>query len=330
MKIVNPLYDKAFKYLMEKDRLAKKVISVILDEEIEDLQLSQQETIVPDEKRQLSLFRLDFKAKVKKADGTKQTVLIELQKSKYITDIQRFRTYLGSNYIKSELEKDANGVEQKVSYPIISIYILGYKLEDIPYMAVTVNHKIINSVTKETLQLDSDFINQLNHRSHILQVRRLPENRISKLEQFLTLFNQAWITDQRYILDLHDVPEEFEEIARYLQTPVMEDSFRRQLEAEEEIDMIFDQQENKYLKQIEEAKKVEEEAKQRENEAKQGENDAKEREIEAKQAELEQHKQTEKAIASVYESARQMLKFGMPLETIAAATRLTIDEIKKL
>jgi len=125
MKIVNPLYDKAFKYLMEKDRLAKKVISVILDEEIEDLQLSQQETVVPDEKRQLTLFRLDFKATVKKPDGTKQTVLIELQKSKYITDIQRFRTYLGSNYIKSEIETDTQGMERKVSYPIISIYILG-------------------------------------------------------------------------------------------------------------------------------------------------------------------------------------------------------------
>lgn len=37
MQIVNPLYDKAFKYLMENERLAKKVISVILDEEIEEL-----------------------------------------------------------------------------------------------------------------------------------------------------------------------------------------------------------------------------------------------------------------------------------------------------
>jgi hypothetical protein len=49
---------------MEKNRLAKKVISIILDEEIEDLQLSQQETIVPDEKRQLTLIRLDFKATI--------------------------------------------------------------------------------------------------------------------------------------------------------------------------------------------------------------------------------------------------------------------------
>lgn len=31
MKIINPLYDRAFKYLMENERLAKKVISVLLD-----------------------------------------------------------------------------------------------------------------------------------------------------------------------------------------------------------------------------------------------------------------------------------------------------------
>jgi hypothetical protein len=323
MKIINPLYDKAFKYLMEKDRLAKKVLSVILDEEIEDLQLSQQETIVPDEKRQLTLFRLDFKATVKKADGTKQTVLIELQKSKYITDIQRFRSYLGSNYIKSELETDTYGIERKVSYPIISIYILGYKLEDIPYMAVTVNHRIINSVNKEPLELNSDFINQLNHRSHILQVRRLPENRKSKLEQFLTLFNQAWITDQRYILDLQDVPHEFEEIARYLQSPVMDEKFRLQLEAEEEIDLIFDQQENKYLAKIQEA---EAKAEQAEAKAEQAEAKAEEERRQKEEAKARE----EEAKAKVYESARQMLAYGMPMEIIASATGLSVETIKKL
>ena len=102
MKIINPLYDKAFKYLMENNRWATKVISVILDEEIEELKLNQQETVFPDNKHQLTLFRLDFKATIKKNDGTKHTVLIELQKSKYITDILRFRNYLGSNYMKAE------------------------------------------------------------------------------------------------------------------------------------------------------------------------------------------------------------------------------------
>ena len=83
MKIINPLYDKAFKYLMQNERYAKRILSIILDEEVVELQLSQQETVVADEKRLLTLFRLDFKAIIKKDDGSTQKVLIELQKSKY-------------------------------------------------------------------------------------------------------------------------------------------------------------------------------------------------------------------------------------------------------
>ena len=323
MLIVNPIYDKAFKYLMEKNRLAKKVLSVILDEEIVELQLSQQETLVPDEKRQLTLFRLDFKATVRKNDGSLHTVLIELQKSKYITDIHRFRSYLGSNYMKTDTESDAYGMEKRVSYPIITIYILGYKLDDIPYLAVTVNPQIINSVNKEPLLLNSDFINQLNHQTHILQVRRLPESRVSKLEQFLTLFNQAWITDQRYILNLQDVPEEFEEIARYLQTPVMDDTFRVQLAAEEEIDLIFDQQENKYIHKIREA-----EAKAEQAEAKAEQAEAKAQQ-ERKEKEQER-KEKETIRQSLIESARALKAQGVPLSVIASITKFTEDEIAKL
>jgi len=323
MLIVNPIYDKAFKYLMEKNRLAKKVLSVILDEEIVELQLSQQETLVPDEKRQLTLFRLDFKATVRKNDGSLHTVLIELQKSKYITDIHRFRSYLGSNYMKTDTESDAYGMEKRVSYPIITIYILGYKLDDIPYLAVTVNPQIINSVNKEPLLLNSDFINQLNHQTHILQVRRLPESRVSKLEQFLTLFNQAWITDQRYILNLQDVPEEFEEIARYLQTPVMDDTFRVQLAAEEEIDLIFDQQENKYIHKIREA---EDKAEQAEAKAEQAEAKAEQERKEKEEAEAK----AQEALQSVRNAARIMKANGIDTAVISQATGLSENEIDAL
>lgn len=260
MRIINPLYDKAFKYLMQNNRLAKKVLSVILEEDIEELELKQQETVVPDEKRGLTLFRLDFKAIICRADGTRQQVLIELQKSKFETDIQRFRSYLGPGYLHGETTKDDKGHDSKAVFPIITIYILGYPIQDIPHMAVTVNRHIINSVSKETLDIDSFFINHLTHRSHILQVRRLPENRQSRLEQFLMLFNQAWITEHNYIIDLQEIPEEFQEIAKYLQGPVMNEQFRRQLEAEEEIDTIFDRQEAKLVQALQEAEEAKQKA----------------------------------------------------------------------
>ena len=266
MRIINPLYDKAFKYLMQNEKIAKKVLSVILNQEILELDLSQQETVVADEKRGFTLFRLDFKALIVDKNGNNQKVLIELQKSKFSTDLSRFRAYLGSNYLKTETTKDTDDKEITAIYPIITIYILGYKISDIPYMAVNVERKIINASTNQAIEIDSEFINHLTHRSHVIQVRRLPKERRSRLEKFLVLFNQAWITDKKYILDLQDIPEDFKDIAKYLQAPVMNDEFRRQLETEEEIDIIFDNQEAKYLKQIEEAKQKEQEAKKSEKE----------------------------------------------------------------
>ena len=136
MLIVNPLYDHAFKYLMQNDRIARKVLSVILDQEVTTVELGSQETVVPDEKRQFTLYRLDFKATITGADGLQHQVLIEIQKSKYDTDIQRFRNYLGSNYI-SRKTTDADGKPSyEPSLPIITIYILGYKLEEIDRLAV--------------------------------------------------------------------------------------------------------------------------------------------------------------------------------------------------
>ena len=152
MKIVNPLYDKAFKYLMENKRYAKKVLSVILDTEIVELSVGQQETIVPDDKRHFTLFRLDFTAVIKDANGTEEKVLVELQKSKFPTDIQRFRNYLGANYL-SPMPKKHGETKEKTVYPIITVYILGYELDDLPYLAVTVNRDIINSIDKKRLPI---------------------------------------------------------------------------------------------------------------------------------------------------------------------------------
>ncbi|MCX6276529.1 MAG: hypothetical protein NT004_00350 [Bacteroidetes bacterium] len=269
MKIINPLYDKAFKYLMENNKFAKKVLSVILDVVVEEVILENQETVLPYAfaTQKLSLFRLDFKAKIKEADGSRKTVLIELQKSKFSTDIQRFRNYLGANYMsrpKAKNKVDEPVVEYESPYPIITIYILGYPLNDLPYMAVTVNRDIINAVSKEKIEVKSFFIEHLTHQSHIIQIRRLPEKRRTRLEKLLVLFNQAWCTEEGYIIDLQEIPKEFMDIANYLQSPLLDEKFRRNLEAEEQLDYIFGQQEAKHIKLLAESEKREQEAEKRE------------------------------------------------------------------
>lgn len=254
MKIINPLYDLAFKYLMQEERYARKVLSVILDTDVEHVSLQQQESVFEDSRKQLRIFRLDFKATIRDEKGEMSTVLIELQKSKFPTDIERFRNYLGMNYITRRKDQKGSSHSQEVSepvhaygkmYPIITIYILGYKLEDLPYLAVTVNREVVDSVSKKKIETKSFFVEHLTHRSHIIQVTRLPLERRTKLEKFLTLFNQAWCSEWDFILDLEQVPEEFEDIAIYLRKPVEDDQFRRNLELERQTEYAFYDQEAK-------------------------------------------------------------------------------------
>lgn len=243
MKIINPLYDYAFKYLMDNNRIAKKVLSTLLECEVLELSVEQQEIVAVNQARELKLYRLDFSAIILDEHSNKQKVLIELQKSKLPTNALRFRTYLGESYTKRELIINSLGLEEEKAYPIISIYILGYNVVDIPYLSISIDNKIRNTVTREEVEVNSDFIDLLTHKARIIQIRRLAEKRKSRLEQFLMLFNQAYITSERFILDLDEIPEAFSDVANYLSGPVQDEAFRNQLKGEEEIDMIFNNQE---------------------------------------------------------------------------------------
>jgi len=102
MLIVNPLYDQAFKLLMENNKIAKKIISTIIEKEIISLQLQPQEVSIIDKKRNFPILRFDFKAIIRTEKEDEQVVLIEVQKSKSPNPIMRFRRYLASNYMKQE------------------------------------------------------------------------------------------------------------------------------------------------------------------------------------------------------------------------------------
>ncbi len=82
-----------------------------------------------------------------------------------------------------------------------------------------------------------------------------------------TLFNQSWIAEKDYILDLEKVPKEFEEMVKHLSKPILDEEFRILLEGEEEIDKIFDDQESAFLEKMERIQKREKEAIKREKEA---------------------------------------------------------------
>lgn len=303
MQIANPLYDHAFKYLMSNDKLARKVLSVILEKEVLELELSQQEVVVEDEERRFTLYRLDFKAVILDENGRKETVLIELQKSKLPTNVLRFRNYLGFAYThKTNVKNPETQIDQNSALPIISIYILGYNVEDIPTTAVKVDRKIMDLSRHEEMDIQSDFIDLLTHTCYILQVRRLPEQRRSRIEQFLTLFNQAWVMEEKYILDLQEVPEGFEDIAEYLQRPLQEEEIRAKLRAEEEVEALFALQEAEKAQ----LQRMVEEARGREEEA------------------LQQMRESRLKLARV------LLSTGMSVKEVALETGLTEEEVKRL
>jgi len=263
------LNDHAFKYLMSNEKLAKKVLSTILEQEVIELELNQQEIVVPAQAAKFTLFRLDFKAVIEDENGKREKVMIELQKSKLPTNLLRFRNYIGYSYTQSSTKISEDKTEEELLYPIIAIYILGYKLVDIEVMAALVDRKIINASTKEELQIESDFIELLTHKCYILQAGRLPKKRRTRLEKFMTLFNQAWIGEKRYILDLEEIPEEFKDIAKYLQNPLMNQAIIKQLEAEAEAEIMMAVQEAKLAKLKEEERRLKEDAQQKEAEERQ-------------------------------------------------------------
>ncbi|HMQ48810.1 MAG TPA: hypothetical protein PKA00_15430 [Saprospiraceae bacterium] len=316
MRIANPLYDHAFKYLMSNERLARKVLSVILDKEVISVELSQQEIILEDEERQFTMYRLDFKAQIRDQSGKVETVLVELQKSKLPTNELRFRSYLGHAYLHRNKQMSADGIEYEIAWPIISIYIMGYNLPDIPAMAVKVDQRITDLSSRQLLELESDFIALLTHDCYILQVRRLPGERRTRIERFMTLFNQAWVKEANYILDLEDVPEEFKDIAEYLQLPLLNDEMRKKLQAEQAMEDLFVSQETR-IKQLEVQKEAAEAKAEEERKSK-----------EAAEAKAEEERQkNEKIQQDFIKMVELLLQSGKTIEEIAVLTGRTAAEL---
>ena len=74
MIIANPIYDVVFKYLMEDIEIAKGLISRIIHEEVEALEFNAQEPSFDRQYSVLSLFRMDFLAKIKTNSGESKLI----------------------------------------------------------------------------------------------------------------------------------------------------------------------------------------------------------------------------------------------------------------
>jgi hypothetical protein len=223
MIIANPIYDVIFKRLLENDRVAKFLIGTILDCKV----VSLTPTVIERTKRDkdngaLTLFRMDFAATIKNETGEEKRVLIEMQKAKQLADIDRFREYLGSEYIASTL-------------PIISIYILGFNLT-VDSVAFG-NFPVCRDLrTGESLNSHDPFVEKLTHTAYFVQTKRIKPSLNTRLDKLLSIFEQANFisgseTMKDYALNVED--PELKETLDILRYAAADSETRKELDEEE-------------------------------------------------------------------------------------------------
>jgi len=325
LRILNPIYDLAFKYLMENNDIAKEIIQLIIDREIESLQIKNVETSLTTPKGSTYL-RYDFKAIVREHDGTVRKVLIELQKYKATGYVPRFRAYYGENLISPDTYVDAEGDTITADLPIINIYIVGFNIPQIPVRIFHRTFRDMDGATKKEIPLCScELIDSVTSEAYILQVGEKPKYKWqgTRIEAFIRMFRQKAKGDIKnmYIeVDESEISDPLlQTIAQRLHEGIMDDVMRRKLLAEEEYEEVMKNNTllengfNKLQEEHTEALKREEEAKKREEEERRQKEEAKKRESEAKKR-----------------LAIKMKRYGESIEEIINETGLSKEEIEQL
>ena len=218
LRVANPIYDVVFKYLLDDNKVAKKLLSLIIEKEVVSLELKPTEyrtSVDTKEKVPLAVLHIDFAATIRTAGGELKKLIIELQKAKQPTDIMRFRRYLGSQYYSSD---NVFKNEQQITtpLPILTIYFLGHFLDHTRVPVIEVNRRYIDRVTREEIKEKEEFIESLTHDSIIIQIPALKTHRRNNLEKVLAVFDASGPNKHFVDVDESDYPEEYSEVIRRL------------------------------------------------------------------------------------------------------------------
>ena len=204
IRVANPIYDSVFKYLMEDERIARTVLSALLKKEVAEVHVRRNE-YSNGYRDNISMFRIDFGAHIRQADGSLRLVLIELQKTWLETETLRFRQYLGAQYANPE-----NMVHEELrppyGLPMVAVYILGHRVGKIDVPVLYVNHKSYDYEGHEVTQgLPDPFVDSLIHESIIVQLPLLHGQINNRLDKVLSVFDQTNMEkDNRQLVKLDD------------------------------------------------------------------------------------------------------------------------------
>lgn len=241
--VANPLYDAVFKYMMEDERIAKTLLSALLQKTVIAVEMRRHE--YPNTSRDtISMFRVDFAATILEDDGTKKLILIELQKTWLETETLRFRQYLAVQYNNKEnMRKETKG---KYALPTVAVYLLGHCVGKFTEPVIYAKHKIYDYEGNEVHQEEPDpFVESLQHDSIIVQIPLLRGRVNNRLEKILSVFDQSQIypDDQRMLeLDENKYGDDAEmtHILHRLQSAAANPDIRNRMNAEDEFFQVLE------------------------------------------------------------------------------------------
>ncbi len=190
ISVANPIYDSVFKFLMEDERIARTILSALLKKEVLSVEIRRHEH-TNTTRDTLSMFRIDFAAKIRDTDGKERLILVELQKTWLETETLRFRQYLGAQYLTAEnIAKE--GENEGYAAPMVAIYLLGHRVGKVDKPVVYVRHNAYDyegEVVKDAME--DPFIGSLVHDSIIVQIPLLHGQVINRLDKVLSVFDQS-------------------------------------------------------------------------------------------------------------------------------------------
>ncbi len=235
--VANPLYDAVFKYLMEDERIAKIILTALLQKEVIDVKIRRNE-YANTNRNTISMYRIDFAATILDKNKEKKLILIELQKTWLETETLRFRQYLALQYNNKEnMTKESEG---KYAIPTIAVYLLGHRVGDIKEPVVYARHHIYDYDGHEVkLENPDPFIESLQHDSIIVQIPLLRGKVNNKLEKVLSVFDQSNVyQDDKRVLKVDENQyagdDDMEYIVHRLQSAAADPDMRYQMNAEDE------------------------------------------------------------------------------------------------
>jgi hypothetical protein len=198
----------------------------------------------------MSIFRIDFAATILKADGDKQLVLIELQKTWLPTETLRFRQYLGIHYQNPKnIVVDS---PDRHAIPMVAVYLLGHNVGEIEDPVVYVRNQAFNYEDEPiTNGIPNKFVDSLNHNSIFVQIPRLHGKINNRLDKVLSVFNQKLVCeDNQHYLSLDEkvfdsADADMQPIFHRLMMAASNVEMRQDMNVEDEYYSIIKEQEGK-------------------------------------------------------------------------------------